>query len=307
MSLLLRFRISSVLIFSVALLFAAPAFAQDWRGVGRQSGKVSDEAGKPIEGVVVTAKLTGSNGGPSTKTNAKGEWVLAGINGGNWDIDFTKPGYDTVKKSAQVNEHSTNPPMPVVMKQTDPNVLIRADLEKAAGLVKDQKYAEARGIYENILAQHPQAWQVEPYIARTYYAEHNYDQAAAHLQKALDKDPNDPNVKMLLASVYSQQGKGDQAKQLIESIDPSKIQDPTMLLNVGITLFNEKKNEDAYTWFDKTVTRFPDYAEGYYYRGIAALQLAKNDQAKADLQKFVDMAPNAPEAATAKGILEKIK
>jgi regulator of sirC expression with transglutaminase-like and TPR domain len=55
------------------------------------------------------------------------------------------------------------------------------------------------------------------------------------------------------------------------------------------------------------VTRFPQNADGYYYRGLTNLQLSKNDAAKADLTKFLEMAPNAPEAATAKGILDKLK
>jgi regulator of sirC expression with transglutaminase-like and TPR domain len=55
------------------------------------------------------------------------------------------------------------------------------------------------------------------------------------------------------------------------------------------------------------VARFPQYADAYYYRGITELQLAKTDAARADLTKFIEMAPAAPEAATAKGILDKIK
>src|SRR5579864_540160 len=121
------------------------AFAQDWRGMGRLSGKVVDETGAPLEGVTVKGVRGESKAGPTVKTNKKGEWVLAGINGGAWDLDFDKPGYEPVKKSASFQEHDTNPQMAVTMKKAavDPNVQIRADLEKAADLVKQQKYGEA--------------------------------------------------------------------------------------------------------------------------------------------------------------------
>jgi Flp pilus assembly protein TadD len=293
----------------VALMVALPAAAQDWRGMGRMNGTVKDDSGAPVEGVVVKAHRVGSEGGPTTKTNKKGEWVIAGIANGSWDLDFDKPGYETRKQTASILEATRNPPVETTLKKAaaDPNVAINADLNKAAELVKQQKYAEARAIYEDLLARHPEAYQVEPYIARTYYAEHQIDPAIAHLRNALAKEPDNLDVKMLLATLLAEKGDADESRQLIASIDESKITDPTMLLNVGIGLLNAKKTDEAFTWFDKVVVRFPSNADGYYYRGLTELQQGKTDAAKADLTKFVAMAPNAPEAATAKGILEKLK
>jgi Tfp pilus assembly protein PilF len=300
---------SSLIVFLAALFFASSASAQDWRGMARMNGTVKDDAGQPVADVVVKAQRVGSNGGPTTKTNKKGEWVMAGVANGTWDLDFDKPGYEARKQSASILEATRNPPVETTMKKAapDPNVAIKADLTMAAELVKQQKYPEARAIYEKILAEHPDAYQVEPYIARTYYAEHQLDPAIQHLRNALAKDPDNVEVKLLLANVLAEKGNADESRQLLASIDESKITDPTTLLNIGIGLLNAKKPEDAFTWFDKAVTRFPAYADGYYYRGITELQQGKTDPAKADLTTFVEMAPNAPEAATAKGILEKLK
>jgi Tfp pilus assembly protein PilF len=298
---------------ALLLMAAGAAAAQDWRGTGRLVGTVVDESGAPVEGVVVKAQRIESKGGPQTKTNKKGEWVLAGVNGGQWDLDFEKAGFETRKQSAQITASTSNPPMKTTLKKSaaaatvDPNVAIRADLAKAAELMQQQKYADARTIYQGILAQHPEAHQVEPYIARTYYAEHQLDPAIEHLRAALAKDPDNVEVKLLLANVLSEKGSSDESRQLMASIDESKITDPTVLVNIGIGLLNQKKADEAFTWFDKAVKRFPQSADGYYYRGITLLQLGKTAEAKADLTRFVEMAPNAPEAATAKGILEKLK
>ncbi len=291
------------------LLSAAAARAQDWRGMGRLAGIVVDDAGNPIEGVTVKGVRGESNGGPTVKTNKKGEFVLAGINGGNWNLDFDKPGYEPTKKSASFQEHDHNPPMTVTLKKAavDPNVQIRADLEKAADLVKQQKFAEARAIYQSILSAHPDAYQVEPYIARTYYAEHQLDPAIEHLRAALAKDPNNVEVKLLLANVLGEKGNADESRQILASIDESKITDPSTFVNAGIGLINQKKPADALPWFDKAVAKFPQAADAYYYRGITQLQLGRNDLAKADLTKFLEMAPNAPEAKTARGILDMLK
>ena len=300
---------TSAITLAVVVLVGAFASAQDWRGMGRLAGKVVDDAGAPIEGVTVKAVRGESNGGPTVRTNNKGEWVLAGLNGGSWNIDFEKAGYEPVKKSASFQESERNPQITVTMKKSaaDPNVQIRADLERAADLVKQEKFAEARGIYQNILAQHPDAYQVEPYIARTYYAEHQLDPAVQHLRTALAKDPDNVEVKLLLANVLTEKGSVDEAGQLLSSIDDSKIASPATYVNAGIGMLNQKKPADALPWFEKAIARFPRAPDAYYYRGITQLQLGKNDLAKADLTKFVAMAPNAPEAKTAKGILEKIQ
>jgi len=293
----------------ILLLAASFARAQDWRGVGRLAGTVVDEKGAPIEGVTVKAVRGESNGGPTVKTNKKGEFVLAGINGGTWNLDFDKPGYDPTKKSASLQEHSTNPPMTITMHAAavDPNVQIRADLEKAADLVTQGKFADARALYQSILSAHPDAYQVEPYIARTYYAEHQIDPAIEHLRAALAKDPNNVDVKLLLANVLTEKGAIDESRQLIASIDESKITNPATYVNAGIGLINQKQPAEALAWFEKAIAKFPQAPDAYYYRGITELQLGNNDKAKSDLTKFLSMAPDAPEAKTAKGILEMLK
>lgn len=298
---------SSIACLFLVALAAVPADAQDWRGSARLSGTVTDDAGKPIEGAVVKAQMVGSTGSTQAKTNKKGEWALNGISSGQWNLDVEKDGYETSRVAATVQDH--NPPMTTKLKTAavDPNVALQADLKQAADLMAQQKYADARAIYEGVLAKHPEATQLEPYIARTYYAEHRIDPAIEHLRKAAAADPNNVEVKMLLATLLAEKGNADESKQLMSSIDDSKITDPTVLLNIGIGLLNQKKPEDALTWFDKVVTRFPQNADGYYYRGLTNLQLSKNDAAKADLTKFLELAPNALEAATAKGILEKLK
>ena len=284
-------------------------FAQDWRGTGRIAGKITDDAGKPVEDVVVKGQRNESKGGPTAKTNKSGEWTINGLAKGSWHFDFTKDGYEPSKIDIGINEMERNPPITTVLKKSapDPNVIITAELNKAADLLRQQKFAEARGIYEGILQKFPQAYQVEPYIARTYYSEKQLEPAIEHLRKALEKDPGNIATKILLAQILAEKGSVEESRQLMSTIDESKITEPSTLLNIGIGMLNQAKPDEAIVWFDKVVGRFAQYADGYYYRGLTFVQLGKNDQAKADLTKFVELAPNAPEAATAKGLLEKLK
>jgi tetratricopeptide (TPR) repeat protein len=296
------------LVAAAVLLTAAGAQAQAWRGTGRLAGKVIDDSGAPIQGVAVKLFLVGEQEGTTVKTNKKGEWAANGIAAGQWQIDFTKDGYLTRKISASLGFGERQPPIETTLQTAppNPNDVIHDQLVKAAGLMHDEKYADARKIYEDLEAQFPQVHQFLPLIARTYVAEKNYPKAIESLEEALKNEPDNLDLKMLLADTYAKNGQQAESDKITATIDTSQIKDPATLLNLGIAQMNEKKADEALSYFDKTVTQFPDYPDGYYYRGITNLQLGHEDQAKTDLQKFVQMAPNAPEAETAKKLLEQL-
>jgi len=299
----------------LALTFGVPpaSSAQEWRGMGRIAGKVVDENKKPIEGVVVKAMLPAAdNRGPEVKSNAKGEWAIAGVASGSWAIDFVKPGYETRNISVSISQTSRLPPMEIVMKKAAPTVdanqEIRQKLMQAAGLMNEKKFAEARAIYEALAAQYPEVPQFEPLIARTYYGEGNKPKALEHLRSAAARTPDNVEVKLLLGNILMEEGKTEEGRQILESVDESKVTDPTVYINVGIGMINEGKQADAIGWFDKAIARFPNHPDAYYYRGVANLGLGKREEAKADLEKFVSMAPpDAPELPNAKKILEGLR
>ena len=291
--------------------FSVSSVLQEWRGVGRVGGKVVDEAGQPVAGVAVKATLPrAGNRGPESKSNARGEWAVGGIAGGEWNLDFSKEGYQTHSISVTVMEASRIPPMSIVLKKAavDPNVEINEKLKQAATLMNGKQFAAARAIYEELASKYPEVKPIRPLIARSYYGEGNKAAAIEHLRKALAEDAENVEVKILLASTLMEQGEADEARKILASIDDSKVTDPAVFLNAGIALLNDKKTEEATPWFDRAIARFPSEALAYYYRGISHLSLGKNAEAKTDLEKFVAIAPaDAPELATAKKILETLK
>lgn len=297
-----------------ALLFVTAAAAQDWRGMGRVGGKVVDDDGKPVAGVTIKATLPRSgNRGPESKSNAKGEWAVGGIAGGEWALEFTRDGFETRTITVPVMEASRLPPMEIRLTRlpppvADPNVEIREKLIEAAELMNTKQFAQARAIYEGLATKHPQVKQFRPLIARSYYGEGNKTAAIEHLRKALAEDPANVEITLLLGNTLMEVGQADESRKILASIDESKITDPTVLLNAGIALLNDNKHDEAVQWFDKAVSGFPGQPDGYYYRGITYLSLGKTSEAKADLEKYVSLAPaEAPELATAKKILESLK
>lgn len=299
----------------LSLTVADLGFAQAWRGMGRVAGKVVDaESEQPIEGVTVKAALpTAGNAGPSeTRTNNKGEWAIGGIGRGNWALDFVKEGYETRSISVSISEVSRIPPMTIELKKAapvvDPNAEIKAQLTKAGEMMNAKQYAEARAIYEELVAKYPEVKQFRPLIARTYYGEGNREKAIEELRKALEADPENVEVRMLLGNTLVETGQAEEGRKLLEGVDATKVNDPAIYVNVGIELLNKGQHGEAVGWFDKAIAQFPNAPDAYYYRGISNVSLGKPAEAKADLEKFVSLAPpDAPEVETAKKLLEQIK
>lgn len=276
--------------------------------MGRLAGQVTDEQDKGIEGVTVKFELPGS-GGTEVKTNKKGEWVLGGMARGAWNVDFDKPGYEPLRISVVIEELARVPPIQTKLKPVavDPNEVIQGELVKAATLLNDKKFADARGVYEGILAKYPQAYQVEPLIARTYYGEKQFDKAIDHLKISVQKDPTAIENKLLLGNILMEQGRADEARQVLASVDEAAVKDPTTFVNVGISLLNQSKPDEALVYFEKAIARFPRSGDAYYYRALIRLKKGDMEGTKADFRKFLELAPNAPEAAAARKALEQIK
>lgn len=308
-------RLSAVVLgFAAFMLAAAPAMAQEWRGMGRVGGFVVDEEGKPVAGVTVKAMLpsSGNRGPEETTSRDDGEWGVGGISSGTWAIDFIKEGYETRSISIGISEYNRLRPIEIVLKKkivvVDPNVVIKEKLTEAAELMNTGKFAEARAIYEQLSAEHPEVKEFKPLIARAYYGEGDKEKAIALLREASAAAPDNVDVKLLLGNLLLESGHTEEARTVMASVEDAKVDDPTALLNIGIGLINEGKHEEAIPWFNKAIVAFPDRSDAYYYRGLSYLATGKMDEAKVDLEKFVAIAPaDAPELATAKAMLESIK
>lgn len=299
------------LIFITGVLAASLASAQS-RGDGRIAGKVVDDQGQPAVDVAVRAMMVGQTEPFQTKTNKRGEWIINGIAPGQWNVDFLKDGFEPHRITVELPEDNRLPSINVKLAKAapkvDPNEEIQAEAKKAAELGQSGKFAEARKIYEDLLAKYPTLHQIHPFIARTYAAEKNFDKAVEHVNLALAQDPENAELKLLLGDVLLEKGDKDQAIKVYESIDMTKAPDSVSFLNAAITLINDQKPDQAIALLDKVIAQWPQQPEGLYYRARAYIAAKKLPEAKADLEKFVATAkPDAREMPEAKKILEQLK
>lgn len=304
-----------------ALTQAAPV-SQDWQGKNKIAGKAVDQAGKPVEGVTVKLLFLQTRSGTEAVTGKKGEWKVERIAAGMWTVEFYKDGFDPRQIQVEVGGQSKDPNIGVTMtpEGTDPGFAVKSAAEKAQILFDQRKYEESRAVIEPLITKYPKVSMLHVLLSRAYDAEKNYTAAADQLQEYANDNPGDNRIKTFLGTEYIKAGKLPEAWQVYSSVDLAQIQDAVDLNDPGFTLLRAKNPAEAYKYFDLTVKRFPQEPTAYYYRGLAAWQVgatvekagsaesrARLDLAKADLTKFLEMAPNAPEVANAKKMLEQIR
>jgi Tfp pilus assembly protein PilF len=291
------------------ILVAVSATAQT-RGQGRISGKTVDETGQPLADVQVKATLAGQDQAVEGKSNNKGEFALNGVASGQWSVEFSKDGFETQKGNLTVAEDGHSPSVTVKMPKhvVDPAVELNAKAQEGMTLMQNQKFAEARAIFEGLLAKYPDVYQLNAYIAQAYAGENNLDKAVEYMKIASDKDPTNAEMRLVLADLMLEKGDKAPAIEMMKGIDLTKIKNPLPLINASISLINEKKTDEALDLLNKVAAQFPNEAQTYYYRGRAYIAAEKYPEAKADLEKFVSMAaPDARELPDAKKILDQIK
>lgn len=192
--------------------------------------------------------------------------------------------------------------------QADPNAEIQAELKRAEGMLKSSQYVEARKVYEDLLAKYPTVIQLNRFIAATYAGEKNYPKAVEHLRLLHEKEPDNLETKLLLADLLIEAGEKEEGLALLQSVDVKQVKDPYPFINGAITLIRDSKPEEAIAMLDNLLAQFPNQADIYYYRGRAYIAAKKLPEGKADIEKFVAMAPpDARELADAKKILEQLK
>jgi tetratricopeptide (TPR) repeat protein len=142
-------------------------------------------------------------------------------------------------------------------------------------------------------------------------------EAVTAFQKAIEIKSSNAPYHSQLAQAYSRMGELKEATQEYETaaqLDPPSA--AKQYFNLGAVLTNAGKTEEANAAFDKAIATDPKYAEAYYQKGVNLLATAKLDEktgmaiaspeVSADLQKYLELAPNGPNAQAAKDLLTSL-
>jgi Carboxypeptidase regulatory-like domain/Tetratricopeptide repeat len=314
-----------------AVMIAAPSFAsEDWRGSNRLSGTVVEKStGKPVPGAKLKLRiLRGDHGGPDIAADNNGKWAVLGIAAGGWNVDIEAPGFELRQIGPiMLAEGQRLPPIkieldPQVVPQPVETVAPPQEEVKIGGIVVSKDIADAveagnkllaEQKFKDAIAQYEKAYptlssnvSLKFALARAYYGAGQVKKAIVLLDEAYKADPTNTQAAVLLANMLLEDGQLEKGKQLIDSLPPTALNIDS-LLNTGIALMNKKQPTAATEYFTKAISLDANRYEGYYYRGLALIQAGKAKQAKPDLEKVIQLAPDSNEAKDAKEYLKSIK
>ena len=305
-------------------LLAAAVSAQGWAGRGRLSGTVEDPEGNAVEGASI--KLTLDGAGPEdVETNRRGRWVRAGLRSGEWIVLVSKPGFVPTEHTVTLNEYATGGDRPVLKTELEP---IGAGAAGTAALADDASAQAARGLleqgngllavedFEGALAVFSEALPSLPdgakasvlvIIAQTQARLERDDEAIANLEKALALAPENVDALRLMSRRLTVLGRSEEAQQYLERLPEDLRADPEILLREGVDLYNRNDFEGAVEKLTAAIEGEPEWADAYYYRGLARMAASQNEAAAADFRKLLELAPDGERAEEAKQFAEYLE
>ncbi|QNB45795.1 tetratricopeptide repeat protein [Thermanaerosceptrum fracticalcis] len=109
--------------------------------------------------------------------------------------------------------------------------------------IRQQKYPEALQIYENMDQHHDK--EICKSMAFCYGCVEKWEESLQYYRKALEVDPDDPETKLNMASIYAKNGESTRALEILKDLLLSNPQDTDILNNLAWTYENLQLLEEA--------------------------------------------------------------
>lgn len=138
-------------------------------------------------------------------------------------------------------------------------------------------------------------------LGLAYIQQGRYDTALSKLKKSIEQNPDNAVAQHYIAELYRRLGEMDKAQTHFERALDLQPKNSSLLNNYGVFLCDEKKYQQAYSYFDK-VLKDPLYpAKGAVYENVGLCAQAQGDIAKAEenLKFALRMNPQSPKSLLA--------
>ncbi len=166
-------------------------------------------------------------------------------------------------------------------------------------------YKRARSRFEEALEMKPDLEAAENALARIYLLQKSFPEAAAISEKLLARNPSDKAAMKIRYDAYNALGdtaKAKEAFQALAAVEPTVL--AKTLFDEGNVLFQGGDMESAIGKLTQVVELQPDHGKAHYLLGLCYVNKDDKGKAKEHLQKFVEIAPNDPDIAAAKSMIE---
>ncbi|HEY2930359.1 MAG TPA: tetratricopeptide repeat protein [Acidobacteriota bacterium] len=331
-------KISFLVSAALFLAISVPAFGQV-RGI---KGKVVDEEGKPIVGAKVTIEGIDIKRNYSTKTDKKGEYIHMGLTFGKYRVGIEAEGFqpdmvsgitpavgeptvadfqlkkgsgklalgmtDEQKKKMAAEQEEAK-------KQAAAAEAVKTDFQAGIAASQAGKLDEAVDLFKKAIEKDPSQPYVWANLADTYGKQKKYPEAIEAFNKAISLKPDDSALIQNLGNIYA--ASGDTAKAQEQYNKAASMATASAAAggsgnaavsyyNLGVTMVNAGKSQEAIDAFTKSISADPTYAEAHYQLGIAYISISKNDDGVKALKEYIKLVSTGQNADTAKLLIQEL-
>ena len=171
------------------------------------------------------------------------------------------------------------------------------------------------GDRETALAKFREAAEADPALIDAHHAiatlelaAGNHEAAAVSAEQALALGSSDVATLRVLYDAYDALGRTEELTEIaprLAAVDPDY--GAPKLLEQAAEAWNGGQTERAVSLSRQALAMDPSLAKAHYFLGLDHLSKGENEEAKAALGKFLELAPDDPEAPTAKEMLSYLE
>jgi tetratricopeptide (TPR) repeat protein len=169
---------------------------------------------------------------------------------------------------------------------------------------KEKDFANALAKFEEAVAMDPNLASAYNALATVTMQMEDWEKAGRYSERLLELEPGHENALRIRYDAYVNTGNTEKLDDaLLDLAIIDKEFAVSNLYNQGIAFYNDGNTSEARSWFEKALQVDPEYPRAHYYLGLSYIGEGANDKAKEQLARFIELAPEDPEAATAKEMM----
>ncbi len=172
-----------------------------------------------------------------------------------------------------------------------------ADITTAVDRFKSGNLDEAEADLRELAKENPNDELVNYYLGQVLLQKKDYGAATEALEKAVAA------ARFQLGIAHMYDDKLPEAVADFEAAMPSEQNNPDFFLHYGMTLLKQNKSDDAAQKLNKALELDANDAYAHYYLGLAENNLGRADLMLVHFRKFLELAPDTPEAARVRSLL----
>ena len=187
-----------------------------------------------------------------------------------------------------------------------PDLQEQPDLHPGLWLYTAGRYPEAALAFREILEREPDnLWAHQYFSASLYHANPGdsaqYREIEQHLRRVLDDQPDNPDALQLLALLYTEQQRWQEALGFIRQAIALQPENVESLRQGGLCALYGNDRETAAGYFEQAIGLTPDDPDLWYYLGLSSAKLGRLEVALDAFRKCLVLQPQHPMAGLRAG------